>query len=266
MTVSPECVPEKSYRHAPVTERAISVEADLGEEQFQRGFPRWQEICAKELPVHTSFAERRVTVPARSEDPLVQRISVRHRFWDADPERSGADWCVQVMPKRLIVNLRRRGLSDLRGYSDLREFFSRWYPRWLDCFETPEPRQVQLEYWNKINKTTVPGSANDEYVEVRDIFTSFAGTPMPPHAEKYVVPYHHEAHWQANLDGRPYRLSADIRTFPAKPLTLQAHFAATFGASAGSALDPMRQLDALHVLLLGVFDSFFTDKAREAFA
>ncbi|MBN2450842.1 MAG: hypothetical protein JXR77_10665 [Lentisphaeria bacterium] len=164
------------------------------------------------------------------------------------------------------MNLRRRDRQDQRGFAELREFFSRWYPDWRSCFGSPEPTVVQVEYWNNINKHVVPGSASDEYVEVKDLFASFAATPMPPHAEKYVVPYRYEANWAASVGGRTYRLSAGIRALPVKPLTVQARFAAAFVGAAARPVDPEHELDALHDLLLGVFDVFFTAKAKEAFA
>lgn len=251
------------YVHGPVHERAICVFAPIAEDTFLDRLDRWREAAASGLPVCTRFADRDIVLPNDQSEPATQRVSIRHRFWNEDPAKAHADWCVQLSPDRFVVNLRRNGLADQRGFNELRDFFCQWYPKWLDCFGNPEAKRVQLEYWNRVNKHTIPDCATDKYIEVKDIFTVFASTPMPPCSSQYVVPYRYEANWDAVLDERDYRLSASIRAVASLPLTLQAHFLAGGGVPTNGT--PVPELDNLHRLLLGVFDVFFTPKAKELF-
>ncbi len=250
-------------RNGPVYERAICIYACIPEDQFLEGLEVWKEAVSSEFPVYTRFADQEITLSRDGAQPPVQKISIRHRFWSADPQQEHADWCIQLAPDRFIVNLRREGSEDRKGFAVLREFFGKWHIQWMSCFGSPALKHVKLEYWNRINKDTVPGHAIDNYVEVKDIFTVFAETPMPQSATKYVVPYQYQANWETADTPKPFRLSAGIKALSSKPMTLQAHFQAGIDLLETEA--PGDKLDRLHRLLLEVFDAFFTSEAKELF-
>ena len=251
-----------TYKNGPVYERAVCVLTSIPEDTFLDRLERWKEIAASELPVTTKFADREISLPEEWEKQPVQKISIRHRFWSQDPKKEHADWCIQLSPDRFIVNLRRKDHNDQRGFAELKNFFDEWLNKWLNCFESPKINCVKLEYWNRINKDTVPDFANESYIEVKDIFSLFRSMPMPKRAKKYITPYQYEANWDAELEEKPYRLSASIRAVPSKIMTLQTHFLAECEIQNNS---PVGELDQLHVLVHDLFDSVFTKEVKEIF-
>lgn len=148
----------------------------------QADFPVYEPLKDWQINVKEVTEER---IPVfDSTEPI---LKVTPRF-SRKSSQQGFDWSLRCPVGQFTMNMHSNpAQGGSRRYSNLRDEYSKWLPRWLRHFEVGKIRYITLHYVNALSRITVPDFHDSEgNLKLGQVITVFAHIPgeheclMPP--------------------------------------------------------------------------------------
>jgi hypothetical protein len=263
--------PHFHYKRPPIVERVLTVIADIPLENYFARFEDWKNLIHDKFPEHDLITNWQLNVETREDGtPLLTdvqpELTITHRFWRRSP-KGGKFLSMRLLPNQLTMNLHPVGKDDHR-FEELFAEFSYWLPLWLSHFGGKECAMVSLNYINLISHQTTPQfSAPEGGINIGHALRVFAGLPGK---HMGIIP--------------PYDCQIGLMIDPKRPATFALRVAAVgigkenslairvdFNAAVMKpkpCLSPNQALseaEFLHTVILGQFESIFTEEAKKSF-
>ncbi len=257
-------MPKIKYRRPPLIERAVSIGYSIEEEPYQLKLDSWTAGIKKDFSEASVQNKWEIEVAEKNGMPYLpkdkQKITTKYQFWRSTGGEK--DHCIQVWRDRVSFNLLRTN-DHPRTYEDLRVFIHEWSAKWARHFEISSFRGATLEYVNIISTQTMPLFCKSREIPIGDILTTFR---VPGPIQNLAPPYRFLFYLNHKQGELPVRLRVKLEDTPGE-VALRLNFtASTEKPERDVGLDAMlKEVDVMHDVILGEFEAFFTEKAKDSF-
>jgi hypothetical protein len=263
--------PHFHYKRPPIIERVLTVTADIPLENYFARFEDWKCLIHDKFPEHDPITDWHLNIETREDGtPLLTdvqpELTITHRFWRRNSQ--GKKFLsMRLLPNQLTMNLHPEA-KDAHRFEELHAEFSTWLPLWLSHFGGKDCATVSLNYINLISRHTTPQFVTPQgAINVGHALRVFAGLPGQ---HMGIIP--------------PYDCQMGLMIDPERPATFALRVAAVTIARENSiairvdfnaavikpkpCLTPIQALseaEFLHTVILGQFESVFTEEAKKSF-
>ncbi len=259
------------FSQPPLFERIIRISADIEDELYLSGMDEWVEFLQSIFPdlFHEkkkewkiSISNNEVAFPIINEEETT--LSILHRFWSSNPEEKEPEWCVQLSPDRLILNMRNQGWDDSRRFPNLVDNFKIVHHAWESIFN-PVKKNMSLQYYNILNEKTLPQySDQSKCVNLGKILAYFEHVNLPNNSS--FTPYHECKfdYIKKAEDSFDYYISFILKNIEdSKPLTSTMTLYVQSILNNDLPIEP--KMNTLHELLIESFNTYLSDEAIKSF-
>jgi hypothetical protein len=263
--------PHIHYKKPPIIERVLSVTADIPLENYFARLEDWKARIHDRFPEHDPITDWNLKIEAREDGtPLLTdvqpELTITHRFWHRN-SKGKRFLSMRLAPNQLTMNLHPEE-TDTHHFEELHAEFSNWLPLWLSHFGGNACDTVALNYINLISHQTTPQFINhDGGIQIGRILRVFAGLPNP--LMGIIPPY--DCQMGLMIDPkRPATFAMRVMAVAMgkqQSLAIRVDFNAVV-AKSKPCLNPIQALseaEFLHNVIIGQFESVFTDIAKTSF-
>jgi hypothetical protein len=259
------------YQKAPIIERALTVTADISQENFFARFEDWKNVIHEKFPEYDPVNDWRMKIETREDGtPLLTEVQpelvITHRFWRRD-KKGNRFMSMRLLPNYLTLNLHRDSERD-HTFDELHAEFANWLPLWMSHFGATACDTVQLSFINLISCHTTPQFIDgDGSIQVARVLRVFAG--IPSQHLGIIPPYDCQIGLMIDPD-RPAMFSLRVLAVtiakdgtPAIRVDLNA--AVTKPKPSLSAFQALSEATFVHTVIRNQFEAIFTDEAKKSF-
>ena len=259
------------YKKPPIIERALTVTADVTQENFFARLEDWKLLIHEKFPEYDPINDWRVNIETREDGtPLLTDVQpellITHRFWRRD-RKNRRFLSMRLLPNQFTLNIHRDSDGD-HNFRELHDEFSNWLPQWMSHFGATGCETVSLNYINLISHITTPQFVDvNGSIQVGKALRVFAG--IPSQHMGIIPPY--DCQMGLMIDPkRPAMFSLRVvvvaiakQNSPAIRVDLNAYVAKLKPSL--TAFQALSEADFLHSVIKAQFEAIFTDFAKETF-